>query len=74
MCYQRKGLLIFYQLLLPLYNKYLSEIWEYKCIPYYSEVEKLSDIYIYQIGLGGSYGHGSKYVKIPEFFSMMDAL
>ena len=52
----------------------LSGIWEDKLIPYYSEVDKWSNIYAYQIGLGGSYDHGFKHVKIPGFFSIMGAL
>ena len=35
-------------------------------ILYYSEVDKWSNLYAYQIGLGVSYGHGFKLVKIPE--------
>ena len=42
-------------------------------MPYYYQVEKLSNIYAYQIGLGGQYGHGFKTVKISENKSMMDA-
>ena len=36
---------------------------------YYYEVEKFSNIYACQIGLGGLYGHGFKTVNISEFFS-----
>ena len=35
-------------------------------MPYYSEVEKWSNIHAYQIGLGGSYGYGLKTVKLSE--------
>ena len=45
-----------------------------KNIPYYSEVEKWSNIYAYHIGIGGYYGHGFKLVKLPENYSMMDEL
>ena len=37
-----------------------------KRLPYYFQVDKWSNIYAYQIGLGGSYGHGFKPVKLPE--------
>ena len=70
----KRGLLLFYQLLLPLCDTSLSRIREDKWITYYSEVEKWSNLYAYQIGLGVSYGHGFKTVKISEFVSMMDLL
>ena len=57
-----------YQLLLPLYDTSLSVIWEDKRIPYYYEVEKWSNLYAYQIFIGGSYGHGFKPVKLPGIF------
>ena len=54
--------------MLLLCDTYLSGIWEDKLIPYYSEVDKWSNIYLYQIGLGGSYNHGFKPVKLPGVF------
>ena len=63
---RERDFLFFYQILLPLCDTSLSGIWDDKRIPYYSEVDKLSNIYAYQIGLGGSYGHGFKPVKLPE--------
>ena len=68
MRFHREGILIFYMLLLTLCDTTLSEIWEEKRLLYYSEVEKISNLYAYQIGVGGSYGHGFKPVKIPVFF------
>ena len=58
MRYQREGLLIFYQILLPLCGTPLSIIREEKIIIYYSEVEKCPNLYAYHIGIGSSYGHG----------------
>ena len=52
--------------MLPLCDTPLSGIREGKRLPYYSEVGKWSNIYAYQIGLGVSYGHGFKHVKLPE--------
>ena len=46
----------------------LSGIRENKEIPYYSEVDKWSNLYAYHIGIGVSYGNGFKNVKISEFF------
>ena len=63
--YQSEGIL-FYQLLLPLCDTPLSRIWEDKRIPYNSDVEKWSHLYACHIGLGGSYGHVFKPMKIPE--------
>ena len=54
------------QLLLPLCDTPLSGIRENKRPLYYYEVDKWSNIYAYQIGLGGSYGHGFKHMKLPE--------
>ena len=65
---RERDFLFFHQLLLPLCDTSLFGIREYKWIPYYSEVEKLSNLYAYQIGLGGSYGNGFKPGKIPDFF------
>ena len=72
--YYRQGLIVFYQIMLPLCDTPLSGIRENKRPLYQYEVEIWSNIYAYQIGIGGSYGHGFKYVKRPEFFSMMDEL
>ena len=66
MHYQREGLLIFYNILLFLCDTSLSGIREDKQFLYYYEVEKWSDLYVYQIGLVGSYGHGFKPVNLPE--------
>ena len=52
--------------MLPLCDKPLSKIREDKRLSYYSDVERWLNIYAYQIGLGGSYCHGFKPVKIPE--------
>ena len=35
-------------------------------MPYYSKVEKWSNIYTYHIGIGLSYGHGFKTVKLSK--------
>ena len=43
-------------------------------MPYDSEAEKWSNLYAYQIGLGGSYGHGFITVKVSEIISIMDVL
>ena len=71
---RERHLLFFYKLLFLLCDTSISGIKEDKKIPYYSEVEKWSNIHAYHIILGGSYGHVFKPVKIPEMFAMMDAL
>ena len=35
-------------------------------MPYYSEVDKWSNLYTYHIGIGRSYGHGFKTVNLSE--------
>ena len=62
---RERDLLFFYQLLLPLCDTPLSGIWENKRPLYYYEVDKWSNIYAYQIGIGGSYVHGFKHMKLP---------
>ena len=52
--------------MLPLCDTSFSVIQERKRVFYYSEVEKLSNIYAYQIFFGGSYRLGFKPVKLPE--------
>ena len=37
-------------------------------MPYYSEVDKWSNLYAYHIGIGGSYSHGFKTVNIYDIF------
>ena len=54
--------------MLPLCDTSLSGIREDKCMPYYSEVDKWSNIYAYQVGIGGSCNHGFKTVKLYRFF------
>ena len=56
-------------------SSFVAAVWhthlrirEDKWIPYYSGVYKWSNLYAYQIGLSGSYGHGFKPMKLPEFF------
>ena len=53
---------------MPLCDTPLSRIWEEKWIPYDLEVEKWSNIYAYQFGLSGSYGHFLKPMKLPQRF------
>ena len=55
-----------YQLLLTLCDTPLFGIWDGKWIPYYSEVDNWSNIYACQIGLGGTYVHVFKPMKLPE--------
>ena len=71
---RERDLLFFNQLMFPLCDTPLSGIQEDKWIQYYSEVEKWSNLYAYQIGIGGSYGHGFKPVKIPDLFDVIDSL
>ena len=59
---------LFYQLLLHLCDTTLSGIREYKRITYYSEVDKWMNLYAYQIGIGGSYGHSFKPMKLLDLF------
>ena len=71
---RERDFLFFYQIMLPLCDTSLSGIREDTWISYYSEVERWSNLYAYQIGLGGSYGNGFKHGKLPDFFSIMGAL
>ena len=52
--------------MLPLCDTSFSGVQERKQVFYYSKVEKLSNIYAYQICFGGSYRLGFKPVKLPE--------
>ena len=61
-----RGFLIFYHIMLPLCDTSFSGIQERKRVFNYSKVEKLSNIYAYQICFGGSYRLGFKPVKLPE--------
>ena len=58
--------LLFYQLLLPMCNPARSGILHDPRLPFYSEVEKFSQLYAIQIDLGGAYGHSFKKLKIDE--------
>ena len=49
--------LFFYQLLMPMCNPVRSGILHDPRLPFYSEVEKFSQLYAIQIDLGGAYGH-----------------
>ena len=63
---RERDFLFLYHLLFPLCGTYFSVIQEDKHIPCYSDVDKWSNIYAYQIVLGVSYVHGFKHVKLPE--------
>ena len=65
---RERDFLFIFQIFFPLCDTSLSGIREEKQLPYYSEVEKCSNLYAYQIGLGGYYGHVFKPVKLPEIF------
>ena len=54
----------FFRLLLPLCETSLPVIRKDKRMAHYSEVEEWSNLSAYHIGLGGSYGHGFKNVKL----------
>ena len=58
--------LFFHQLLLPICDPKRSGIKEDNRKPFYSEVERLSNIYAFSIGLGGSYGHAFKTITLDE--------
>jgi hypothetical protein len=58
--------LFFYQLLLPLCDTRRSGITNDKRMSFYSEVESFSNAYALSIGLGGSYGHTFKLLKVIE--------
>ena len=60
--------LLFYQPLLHLCETTISGIREDKRITYYSEVDKSTNLYAYQVGIGGSYGHRFKPVKLLDLF------
>ena len=47
-------------------NPHVSGIPNEPRLPYYSEVEKFSNFYMLEIGLGGSYGHQFKNVTIED--------
>ena len=58
--------LFFYQLLLPMCDTERSGIDGDGRLPYYVKLEEWSNLYAYQIGLGGSYGHEFKNVSLTE--------
>ena len=58
--------LFFYQLILPICNTEKSGIRGDERLSYYAKVEEWSNLYAYQIGLGGSYGHEFKNVSVKE--------
>ena len=60
--------LFFYQLILPICDTEKSGVKKDGRLSYYSKVEERSNLYAYQIGLGGSYGHEFKSVSIKEIF------
>jgi len=62
----KKDFLFFLQLVLPLGDPEKSGVEEDERLPYYSKVEQWSNLYAYQIGLGGSYGHEFKSVSLKE--------
>jgi len=61
-----KNFLFFYQLVLPICDTERSGIKDDVRLPYYSQVEKWSNLYAYQLGLGGSYGHEYKNISVKE--------
>ena len=61
-----KNFLFFYQLVLPICDTERSGIKDDVILPYYSQVEKWSNLYAYQLGLGGSYGHEYKNISVKE--------
>jgi hypothetical protein len=58
--------LFFHQLLLPICDPKCSGIKDDARKPFYSEVERFSNIYAFSIGLGGSYGHTFKTITLDE--------
>jgi hypothetical protein len=58
--------LFFHQLLLPMGDPKMSGITADPRKPFYSQVEKFSNLYAIQIGLGGSYGHRFKNIVLNE--------
>ena len=66
MRYKIEVLLVFYQILFPLCDTFISRIWEDKWIPYYSEVKSFSNLSSCQIVIGGSYFNGFKPLNFPE--------
>ena len=61
-----KDCLFFYQLILPICDPSLSGVADDPRKSFYTEVERFSNLYAAQIGLGGSYGHEFKSISIPE--------
>ena len=49
--------LFFYQLILPLYDLAMLEIEDDLRLPYFTEVERFTNMSKYERRLGGSYGH-----------------
>ena len=60
------GALFFYQLMLPMCNPSRSGILHDPRIPFYSKVEKFSQLYAIQVDLGSAYGQSFKNLKIDE--------
>jgi hypothetical protein len=58
--------LLYHQLLLPICDPKHSGIKDDARKPFYSKVERLSNIYAFSIGLGGSYGYAFKTITLDE--------
>ena len=58
--------LFFFQLILPICDVEYSGVSDDGRLPYYSKLEEWSNLYAYQIGLGGSYGHEFKNLTLKE--------
>ena len=61
-----KDFLFFYQLVVHIYNIEKSGMRGDKRLHYCLKVEEWSNLYVYQIGLGGSYGYEFQNVSVKE--------
>ena len=61
-----KRIFFFYQLILPICKIEKSTIRGDGRLSYYAKLEDWSNLYAYQIGLGGSYNHKFKNITVKE--------
>ena len=63
---EEKKFIFILQLILPMCSTKMSGIKNDHEMPYYHKLEEWSNLYVYQIGLGGSYRHDFKNIKIAK--------
>ena len=71
---ETENFLFFYQLILPICDTKKSGIDDDPRMSYYSAVERWSNFYAVNLGLGGTYGHSFRNVTAKGCYGMMHVL